>query len=252
MKYIIITGASKGLGKALAEELTNVNTTLILISRDRKALEELNGLIEKKGSKAYLYIFDLYYYDQLEKLMDDIVTSIIKEPCNSIIFINNASIINPIDRFDRLAPKDIQSNLNINCISPILLINYFLSKTSYLNVERRIINISSGAINNSICGWALYSASKSAVHSIIETLSKENHNSHLLKVVSFDPGVMDTNMQKNIRSVTEDQFPDIETFKGFYRNNELRSTKDVASIINEVYIDHWYAKKTFEKISEYE
>lgn len=254
MKYIIITGATRGLGKALAEGLAHEDNTLLLIGRDTNGLNEVTELARKRGSTTYSFCLDLFFYDKIRYLMDEIITVFnknIHQPGDQIILVNNASIIEPINRFDLLSEKDIEKNLTINCLAPVILINNFLAKTGNLNIERRIINISSGVINNPIYGWSLYSASKSAVHSIIKTIKRENDGS-LIKVVSFDPGVMNTNMQGNIRGVTKEECIDVNIFREYYKNNQLRDTKDVASIIITAYINNWHAKSDYEKISQYE
>jgi benzil reductase ((S)-benzoin forming) len=248
LKYIIITGASRGLGKALCEELANKENTLILIGRDLRALKQIRKLVDAKGCRANIYCFDLLNYNCIHELMDQIVASIIN--CSLIILINNASVINPINKFDLLTEKDIETNLSINCLAPIFFMNLFLSKTNSLNVERRIINISSGVIYKSIYGWSLYSAAKSAVHSVIDTISKENDNK-FLKVVSFDPGIMDTNMQEIIRQSSKSQFKDVDIFKNFYEKNQLKNPKEVASIINKAYVNRWMVKNTYENIGSY-
>ncbi|MBM7573691.1 SDR family NAD(P)-dependent oxidoreductase [Aquibacillus albus] len=250
MNHIIITGASKGLGKALAVELADDQTVLTLIGRNKEELINTSELLRIKGSKSYIYSFDLYNYDRIENLMDEIITSVDIDSCSAITLINNAGTINPINRFDSLKEKDIERNLNINCMAPILLMNRFLLRTKHLNIERRIINISSGVVKNPMYGWSLYSAAKSAIHSIIKTISKESDD-YLVKAVSFDPGIMDTDMQETIRGVTNEQFKDVETFRELHKCKRLRNTKDVATIIKKIYINNWFAKKSFEKIGEY-
>lgn len=251
MKHIIITGASKGLGKALAQELTVGSTTTSLISRDLKKLDDLSRFIRQKGLKTYIYNYDLINYNKTADLVSEIISTIDLKICQSIVLINNASVINPINQFDSLDVEDLEINLKINCMAPILLMNQFLRKTKHLNIERKIINISSGVVDKPIYGWSSYSASKSAVNSVIETISIENEGNDLLKVVSFDPGVMDTDMQQDIRRVSKSQFKDVETFKKFHENNKLTNSKNVAEIIKKVYVDDWCATHTFEKIGEY-
>jgi len=252
MRYIIITGASRGLGRALAEELALADSTLMLVSRDKCELIKVAERVKDKGSKSFVYEFDLFNYKKINALIDEIVNSISIDNCTSLILINNAGTIDPIDKFGQLDDKEIEKNLAINCIAPIVLMNKLINSTKDMNIERRIINISSGVFNKSLFGWGLYSSSKSAVHSIVETIAKENYHNHSLKVVSIDPGVMDTNIQKVIRETNKDQFDEVELFITYYKENKLRNPKKVAEIIRDNYIDNWNATSTFEKLSKYD
>src|SRR3990167_3401492 len=155
MEYAIITGASGGLGKALAYELGSNGVNLLLISRNRTK-EMQRGLKKKIISFKFLQ-FDLSNVDRLENLMDDAFKNIDLRKASKIVLINNAGVISPISFAGKIIKaSSILNNLYVNAIVPIVLSNIFIKKTQSLKCEKIIINISSGAADIPIEGWSLY------------------------------------------------------------------------------------------------
>ncbi|KJS22164.1 MAG: hypothetical protein VR72_07365 [Clostridiaceae bacterium BRH_c20a] len=251
MDYIIITGASKGLGRALAKEVAEENVTLILIARNKCELDSLVNEISGINVKIYTFNFDLLDYEKLELLMSRIFLKVDLNNCNKITFINNAGTINPICHIGELDMKDIKNNLVINCLSPVLILNQFVDFCNTNSLDSKIINISSGAYKKPIEGWSLYSASKAAVHMIIETIAEENKNNPLMKIASIDPGIMDTNIQREIRETSKYQFSGVEKFIEFYQDKKLRSPMDVAKTIKKFFINDWKVDSIYEKLDKY-
>ncbi|NFS27793.1 MULTISPECIES: SDR family NAD(P)-dependent oxidoreductase [Clostridium] len=251
MNYIIITGASRGLGKSLALKLGKANTKLYLLARDLKKLQDISIEVRNNGGEVETIEFDLSNnIDKIPNLINSIVKNIDVEQCESLVLINNAGLIKPIDFIGNLSVDDILYNFNTNCISAIVLINAFIKKTNKFKYLKKIINISSGVAYKPLSGWGLYSASKSAINIFIETLITESDEN--IKAVSVDPGVMDTDIQNYIRKVDKLKFPYVDDFKKYHENGVLVSSDLVANKISEVYIDGWYAKNIFEKIKDYE
>ncbi len=251
MNYIIITGASRGLGRALSLKLSDGNTKVYLVARSIKVLKEVSIDIKNKGGHSEPIEFDFSEkLDRIANLVDAIIKDVDLNECSTLTLINNAGLIKPIDFIGNLNIDDILLSLNTNCTSTIVLINEFIKKTRNLKCTKKVINITSGVVFNPLGGWSLYSASKSAVNNFLETLALEQENN--VKVVCFDPGVMDTDIQGYIRNVDVNKFPYIDKFIKYYNQGELRSPTSVANKIKEIYIDDWKAKYMFEKIKDYE
>ena len=100
---------------------------------------------------------------------------------------------------------------------------------SYAKREKLIINIGSGAANKSIASWSTYCATKSALDRLTDVIYEAKHKN--LKIFSFHPGVVNTNMQNEIRNTKKKFFPLLHKFKSYYKNNELASTEDIAEKI---------------------
>jgi benzil reductase ((S)-benzoin forming) len=141
-----------------------------------------------------------------------------------IVFINNASTIKPIGKIENFEFSDIVSAINANQVSSMLITKALLK----FNLELEVLNITSGAADNPIPGWSIYCTTKSANKMFFNVLENQYEN---VKVNHFDPGILDTNMQNNIRSSDISEFSKVEKFVEFKKNNLLKNPEDVAKDI---------------------
>lgn len=216
----IVTGANRGLGKALSDALLNKKDSII-VSISRNVTSDQLDLRNK--NRFYFVNQDLSKdidYAKLNTLIEIISKS------NNIFFINNASTIKPIKFISKLADNEIEEALKVNVYSPIILIKYLLANFP----ENRIsfVNITSGAANKSISNWSMYSASKAFINRFFEILKEENINNRKYNFISIDPGIIDTEMQLEIRS---SEFPMQHIFKEAKDQNKLLSPAEAAERI---------------------
>lgn len=253
MEYIIITGATRGLGKALVEKISKKDKIIFIISRNSEDLEKVKKLMwEKNKVKVLAFSYDLNDYTNITTILDLVYSKINIDICSRLTFINNAGTINPIKAIGKFSENEIQNNLSTNFLTPMLIVNQLVKYTKENNMELKIINISSGAYKHPIDGWSLYCASKAAMHMIMEVLEKENRNNPQVKAISIDPGVMDTDIQASIRKSSKKDFSDVDYFISLLENNKLRRPEDVAEVINKNFIDKWNTnQRTFVKIDEF-
>src|SRR4051812_43230209 len=114
MKRILITGASRGIGRAIATKLAAAGTALFLHGRDREALTETLRLVEANGAKTIPLFYELTDPSQIEKLVDAIGS----EPIDALI--NNAGIA-IIKPFESLSLDEWNRTLAVNLTAPFLL-----------------------------------------------------------------------------------------------------------------------------------
>lgn len=178
MKKIIITGASDGLGKAIAQELRDEE--LILISRDGNKLKILSEELNCK-----YYVCDLTDYNQ--------ITDIISKVDNVDILINNAGVWLAGD-LESNSFDQISNCIDVNTKAPIYMTKAVLPLMRQNN-KGLIINVCSQSSFDNDDFSTVYNASKWAMRgfnrSIQRTLSKEN-----IKVTGFYPGFMQTDLFK--------------------------------------------------------
>lgn len=227
MNYYIITGTSKGLGEAIALKLIKNNTHLFCISRKRN--ESLIEIAKNAHCSIDYHSFDLYNINLIDDLIQSIIEKIDSKAAETITLINNAGILSPIKPIERCSSSDIVYNFHVNTIAPIILTAQFIKKTKKLKCKRTVINISSGAGKNPYSGWSSYCSSKAAIDMFTRTVGLEQTNSeNQVKIFSFAPGVIDTEMQTKIRETSAEDFESVERFKAYKKDGKLLKPAYVA------------------------
>ncbi|MBU2541478.1 MAG: SDR family NAD(P)-dependent oxidoreductase [Candidatus Omnitrophica bacterium] len=231
MKIFIITGVSKGLGNALARELSGKDSFLFLIAR--RDVKSLIKKIKGSGGDARGLICDLARLKQLERLMDRVFLKIKFKKISSITLINNAGIINPIAFAGSFLTKSAIMNLNVNCIAPLILSHLFIKKMRKFKAKKIIVNISSGAARKPFEGWSLYCSAKSAVEMFTKVVTNEQARyKNGVRIFSVDPGAIDTNMQFQIRNKSRKDFPCVKKFIDLKKTKALKTPEAVAGEIH--------------------
>jgi benzil reductase ((S)-benzoin forming) len=156
----------------------------------------------------------------LEQEIENIIPKITSG--GTIVFINNASIITPIQTSHTLSSNDHLDNYKVNCLAPTIITSLLLRRFDPSSLV--FVNITSGAANRPIWGWDLYCSTKSYTKMHFDVLAIENKS---LKVIQFDPGVLDTNMQKSIRDAS-DRIKELSSFKEMHETGKLKSPDEAA------------------------
>lgn len=165
MKNICITGASRGIGRALVEKFLEEGHRVFAISRSGKKLEEL----QEKYGVSNLQIAELEF-TKIENLTNSLQNIYPWEQLD-ILYNNAGFLVNK--PFDNLEIKDFRQSLDVNFVAPILLIQSLVKK---MNNEGQIVNIGTmGAVQGSakFGGLAAYSSSKAALANLTELLAEE-------------------------------------------------------------------------------
>jgi len=215
----IVTGTTKGLGKALAERIAlDSDNEIIALARAPDAPIPGGARLE----------VDLADTAALEAAFDRIELRVRGKRYAKAVLINNAGIVDPVGPLERVEAKDLERNIAVNLVAPMLLMRRFLRATEGVALLRRIVNISSGAARRPISGWSAYCAAKAALDMATRVVALEAPK---VEAASLAPGVIDTAMQGIVRSAPERDFPDVERFRRMKAEGELRSAEDVAADI---------------------
>ena len=253
-KLAVITGASRGLGASLAKLLLESGTDVIGISRtENKHLTTT----AKENNRFYRHVAcDLSDIPQLEETVE-IIHEEIKEKnaekeIETIFLLNNAGVVYPINQSQYLKSEELIQHVTINSIAPMVLTNQFLRKQKDHQIPLIIANVSSGAADNPIYGWSAYCATKASLNMYTKTVALEQEELGTdNRIIAFSPGIMDTDMQTEIRSSTKEQFAEIEKFKDYKVNNSLRRTDHVAGVLIDIITDEDVRNGEIYYISDY-
>jgi benzil reductase ((S)-benzoin forming) len=152
-----------------------------------------------------------------------------KENFERIVLINNAGTLGDVGPLGVLDNDQLEKLFNINITAPAILMNAFVEHYKTSSAEKIIMNISSGAGKNPVDGWSGYCASKAALDMISEVAAKEaNLQGNSIKVFSVAPGVVDTEMQSQIRETDEQRFSGKKKFVNFKEQGQLADAGEVA------------------------
>jgi NAD(P)-dependent dehydrogenase (short-subunit alcohol dehydrogenase family) len=187
----IITGASRGLGLALARTLAGEGWTLIIDARGKDALESVRAELA-----VYTHVIAIPGDVTNLEHREDLVRAA-REAGGVDALINNASILGPSPQPDLLDyPLDVFEQVyQNNVVAPLALVQALHSE---LKSQARIINVTSDAAVEPYQGWGGYGSSKAALEQLSNILAAENPG---LRVYRVDPGDMRTQMH-------QEAFPD--------------------------------------------
>jgi NAD(P)-dependent dehydrogenase (short-subunit alcohol dehydrogenase family) len=187
MKRILVTGASRGIGRAIAEKLAIPATTLFLHGRDRNALAETCRLVKAKGGQTIELLHDLTDESDIEKLIQDVGDN----PLD--VLINNAgiAIVKPLDS---VSLQEWNKTLAINVTAPFLLTQKL---SANMKTGATIVNILSIAAKTGFANWSSYCMSKFALEGFSQSI-REEFRPRGIRVLNIYPGATDTEIWKPI------------------------------------------------------
>lgn len=213
---LILTGHSKGLGKAILDHfLKYENFQIVAISR--------TGL-DASSSRVTEIPVDL---NDLSSLEANLPLLFPKGEFEKVILINNAGWIGEIKKVGKLHPKGIRQALNLNLLAPMILTDAFVKAYAEIDCEKLICNISSGAAHKPLPGWAEYCSSKAGLAMFSKVAAAELMEQGF-RVYSLAPGIVDTEMQSEIRKADQLDFPALERFTDYKSKGQLSSPEEVA------------------------
>ena len=218
-KLAFITGTSSGIGLSAANEL---------LKRDWEVIGAARRDSDIKDSNYTHLIIDLTNIDNiLNKIPAIIGNRLSSKKYERIALVNNAADTGELLRMEHLDPKKLSDLYKLNVVLPVWLTGFFY-KNKEENCRLRIIDISSGAAHKEFPGMTAYCGSKAALLMSGKVFAIENSEDENLGIMSYEPGTVDTEMQKKARSQPENKFPSVNVFKSMKENKILAAPEDVA------------------------
>jgi benzil reductase ((S)-benzoin forming) len=228
MELVILTGASRGLGRAMAERLLAADRLLLTVSRRPDAT--LQALAAGRSASLEQWALDLAHGAGVAARLEAWLRRQDATRLGGATLINNAGLLGRVGPLQEADADSIAAALRVGLEAPALLAAAFLRATDGWHVPRRVLNISSGAGRRAIAGWSVYCAAKAGLDQLSRVMAEdEARRPNGAKIVSLAPGVIDTDMQGEIRSADAAGFPDRPRFEELKASGQLAPAADAAA-----------------------
>lgn len=221
-RLCLVTGTSSGIGRAVAEALLERGWEVVGMARRDSSVRHA----------AYRHVqVDLADLAALEARLDgDLGQDLGLAGRSRLGLVNNAAAVGPVGPVSRVSAVDLGRALALNVAAPVWLLGLLLRRAP--RARLRVVDVSSGAATRPYPGWAAYCSSKAALR-MAGMVAGAEAESRLaspadLAVVSFSPGVVDTEMQASVRAQRLEDFPDVGRFVDLKARGLLRSSAEPA------------------------
>ena len=224
----ILTGASRGMGLAMARQLLKPGNALLCISRTTH--QGLAQEATQAGAHLTQWTHDLADGAAASLRLAQWLTENGSEAWASVTLINNAGVIGQIGPLSDARPEDLARSLRVGLETPMQLTAAFLRATAGWKASRRVLNISSGLGRRAMASQTAYCAAKAGMDHFTSCLALEEAvKENGAKVCALAPGVIDTGMQDQLRAAEAKDFPDRESFVNLMRSGSLTSPHEAAA-----------------------
>src|SRR5216684_6458620 len=187
MNRILITGASRGIGRAIAEKLADSDVTLLLHGRDTVALAETCKAVQSHCAGVVKLIHDL----ATEKGVANLISEVGGDPLN--VLVNNAGIA-VVKPFREVTLEEWKQTLGVNVTAPFLLMQRFVTQ---MPPGSSIVNILSIAAKTGFANWSAYCMSKFALEGFSQSV-REELRERRIRVLNIYPAATDTDIWNNV------------------------------------------------------
>jgi len=216
---VIITGHSSGLGRALLDHCLSEQTHVLGISRRR--IDLLHPQLKQIQADLSAPDFDI---DQALQALSIFLDA---DAWQTVTLVNNAGTVGPVGMMGQLEARLIASSLHINLTLPLQLCNWVLQR--FPKQSLRLAQISSGASHKAYAGWSAYCSSKAGLRMAAQVMAAEAQISGRdLRVLVYEPGVLDTPMQEQLRRMKAEDFPQVDRFRQLKISGQLVAPQESA------------------------
>ena len=188
-RVAVVTGASRGLGRAIALELAKEGAHIVALARTQGGLEELDDEIKALGGSATLVPSDIKDYAAIDRLG----AAIFERWKKLDILIGNAGILGKLTPLPHLDPKVFDDVMAVNVTANFRLLRS-LDPLLRASDAGRAVFVTSGLAQKCFAYWGGYSMSKAALEAMVRTYALENEQSSI-RANCFSPGATRTKMR---------------------------------------------------------
>ena len=226
----ILTGASRGMGAAMARQLLAPGHTLLTLARHPDAA--LANQARDAGATLTQWPVDLADARTVSQRLRQWLASLPGDRFEQATLINNASAIPAIVPLRDAPDEGTLGALRVGLEAPMLLTAAFLDATRAWRGKRRVLNISSGLGRRPMASQAAYCAAKAGMDLFTRCAAlDEADQPNGARLCSLAPGVIDTDMQVQLRSADAQAFPDRARFEQLKSDGALASPEAAAQCV---------------------
>ncbi|WPB59174.1 SDR family NAD(P)-dependent oxidoreductase [Xylophilus sp. GOD-11R] len=226
----IVTGASRGLGQAIARQLLTAGNTVLCISRSADPALEAHAA--SAGADFHAWQADLTDAAPVAARLVQWLQSCDEAHHTGATLINNAALLPAVVPLRDAAAADTIAALRVGLEAPMLLTSAFLSATRTWQSPRKVLNISSGLGRRPMASQSAYCALKAGMDMFTRCAAlDEALQPHGARLCSLAPGVIDTGMQQHLRGSDPKAFPDVARFAGLHASGQLASAEATARAV---------------------
>ena len=227
-QLFIVTGASRGLGAAIAEQLLQSGHRLLCLSR--KTSETLASQSKQLGVSCKQWPLDLALPVEAAARLQAWLQQLKPAEFDAATLINNAGVITRVGPMDECSDAELSAALRVGLEAPMLLAAAFLRATREWPARRCVLNISSGLGRRAMAGSAAYCAAKAGMDHFSRAVAlDEAQRANPARIVSLAPGVIDTDMQVQLRAADPGGFPEQRNFIKLKDSGQLSTPSDAAA-----------------------
>ncbi len=218
---LLVTGASRGLGEAIAYAAAQRGLRLVLNARDSARLAQVATRCRDLGAAVQTVPGDIGQPETAQRLVENALRHF--AALHSVI--NNAAVLAPIAPVAQAQAAAWEANWRTNLLGPVLLSAAALP--ALRRTQGRIINISTGAAVRPVPTWGAYATAKAGLNHLTRILAREEPQ---VTTIAFRPGIVDTDMQRFIREHGAGIMPAEEyaRFVRYDREGRLRPPAEIA------------------------
>lgn len=215
------------MGLAIAQQLLDAGQQLLCISR--KTNESLDEQARQRGTRCEQWPQDLARPAVAAARLETWLQSQGGQSWSSVTLINNAALLPKAAPLASLAFEELADGMRVDLEAPLLITCAFLRATQSWQARRKVLNISSGLGRRAMASQAVYCSAKAGMDQFTRCVAlEEAQRPNGAKLCSLAPGVIDTDMQVQLRGSDPSQFADLDYFTGIKEQGALASPAEAA------------------------
>lgn len=224
-KVAVVTGGGRGVGAATAITLAEAGADVVITARTAQEIEQTAEQVRETGRQALAIPADVSDRSAVQQLIERVLAELDRID----ILINNAGILHPVGDTWTVDPDDWQYNVTVN-LDGVFLTTHAVLPHMIERGSGRIINVTSGAAQRPVPGWSAYCAAKAGLDHFTRVVAAELAGTGVT-INAAAPGVVDTEMQAEIRQLAPSEFRQVSRYQAYKREGVLRDPSEPAQML---------------------